>query len=46
MSDSWKLFFWGMGISLAVSIPYYISYEIKDFRQRKVNEKYVEQNKK
>jgi len=46
MSDSWKLFFWGMGIGLAVSIPYAISAVIYDSRQKKVNEEYVAMNKK
>lgn len=45
MSDSWKLWFIGMGIGLAVSIPYAISQVIANKRQENVNAKYVEQNK-
>lgn len=46
MSDSWKLFWWGLGIATVASIPYAISQVIANGRQKKVNEEYVEKNKK
>lgn len=46
MSDSWKLWLYGLGIGLALSVPYAISIAVFNKRQAKVNEQYVEQNKK
>lgn len=46
MSDSWKVFFTGIGIAVAVSIPYIVSQAVANKRQEVVNKKYVEQNKK